>query len=224
MSLLKDKETGVRGCMFLQDTIYLQPFYQAKTFWCLKRITSKKFKMTEPNYADQAKVVLWMVFIFGFGVLLFACWRLLEEFQKQIEYARRLEDPVKHLAYNNEELEASSFTFAHYFQEPLRKTVTFADRLKRAHGSEFSEEARGTIGKIGLLSKELGQYLDRFYHKIEVQDDGMGFELEHKNQISDIFEQINPTKLSDGNGVGLTICRQIVWNHGWLIHVNSKLG
>jgi len=31
MSLLKDTETGVRGCMFLQDMIYLQPFYQAKT-------------------------------------------------------------------------------------------------------------------------------------------------------------------------------------------------
>ena len=180
--------------------------------------------MTEPNYADQAKVVLWMLFIFGFGVLLFACLRLLDEFQKRIEYARRSEDPVKRLAYNNEELEALSFTFAHYFQELLRKIVTFADWLKRTHGSEFSEEARGMIGKIGLLSKELGQYLDRFYHKIEVQDDGMGFGLEHKNQIFGIFEQINPTKLSDGNGIGLTICRQIVWNHGWLIHVNSKLG
>lgn len=403
MSLLKDTETGVRGFMFLQDSVYLQPFHQAKGAMgeyvaelsaLIPDTSSQRFRferlltlgerriryldtmlmlrpkvdlLNQPDiiriagqgkstmdmarnevetivafeneyaekiirdkgyYSEQAKIVQWMIFIFGFGILLFACWRLFEELQTRLEYAQRLEDSVKLLQYNNEELEALSFTFAHHFQEPLRKMTTFADRLTLIHGEELSEGAAHSIRKIESLSKEMRQlvesvqrvtairnraigesyevfslaeaveasrthlseelrvskarlelsaldifiqgdkrlitklflqmirnafqfaapgrdpiiqinaskvkaidlpdsnyhHLDRDYIKVEVQDNGLGFDMAYKEQIFNIFQKIDPAKQSDGNGIGLTMCRQIVRNHGGLLNVNSKLG
>jgi two-component system sensor kinase FixL len=49
-----------------------------------------------------------------------------------------------------------------------------------------------------------------------VQDNGQGFEQRDAEKIFDIFSRLEP-KVSDGSGVGLTICRKIVERHSGVI-------
>src|SRR5581483_8639824 len=62
---------------------------------------------------------------------------------------------------------------------------------------------------------------------ISVSDNGPGIRPEHKEVIFERFKQIQqqgPRTVSEGIGLGLSICREIVGLHGGKIWVESELG
>lgn len=62
---------------------------------------------------------------------------------KQLEeYRIELEQKVEELNQSNKELENFAFIASHDLQEPLRKTMTFADRLQKKYGNEMNEEVQ----------------------------------------------------------------------------------
>lgn len=56
-----------------------------------------------------------------------------------------------------------------------------------------------------------------FYHKIQVADNGLGFEPDNATKIFKLFHRLQPTSGQPGSGIGLAICKKIVQNHKGMI-------
>ena len=59
---------------------------------------------------------------------------------------------------------------------------------------------------------------------IEISDDGIGISSEHIDKIWTRFYQVDPSRNSNGAGLGLSMVKWIVEAHNGNISVNSEVG
>ncbi len=62
------------------------------------------------------------------------------------------------------------------------------------------------------------------FHKINVADNGIGFDEKHKEQIFQVFQKLHTSQQYQGTGVGLALCKKIMQNHNGYIEVASTPG
>jgi PAS domain S-box-containing protein len=62
------------------------------------------------------------------------------------------------------------------------------------------------------------------YVKIEVRDNGIGFNQIHAEQIFNIFQRLHGNDEFAGTGIGLAMCRRILQNHNGVITATSQEG
>jgi signal transduction histidine kinase len=60
--------------------------------------------------------------------------------------------------------------------------------------------------------------------RLRVQDRGVGFDMEHVDEIFEPFTRLVSRSEYEGSGMGLAIARTIADRHGWTIGVDSRLG
>lgn len=60
------------------------------------------------------------------------------------------------------------------------------------------------------------------YFKIELSDNGMGFNQQFKTSIFDLFKRLHSKTDFPGTGIGLAICKKIADNHKGFIIANGK--
>ena len=74
-------------------------------------------------------------------------------------------------------------------------------------------------GTVSVTLKETREYVS-----VEVRDTGIGMSEETKRHIFDKFYQGDTSRKSQGNGLGLAICMEIIKKCGGEITVDSILG
>jgi signal transduction histidine kinase len=63
---------------------------------------------------------------------------------------------------------------------------------------------------------------EKQYVEIIVKDNGIGFEQKYANQIFIMFQRLNDRSQFEGTGIGLSLCKKVIDNHGGLIFVTAK--
>ncbi|RYF62374.1 MAG: PAS domain-containing sensor histidine kinase, partial [Cytophagaceae bacterium] len=66
--------------------------------------------------------------------------------------------------------------------------------------------------------------LNLSYHEIRVVDNGIGFDEKYVDRIFQVFQRLHGKTNYPGSGVGLAICRKVVFNHRGGLTAHSKPG
>ncbi|MBD2703333.1 PAS domain-containing protein [Spirosoma sp. BT702] len=62
------------------------------------------------------------------------------------------------------------------------------------------------------------------YHRIDVVDNGVGFDEKYLDRIFQVFQRLYGKNEFAGTGIGLAICEKVVTNHGGAITASSQPG
>ena len=60
------------------------------------------------------------------------------------------------------------------------------------------------------------------YYEIIAKDNGIGFNMDHSEQIFGLFKRLNNKQFYSGSGIGLSMCRKVVENHGGEIYARGE--
>ena len=113
-------------------------------------------------------------------------------------------------------IEAVASEMAQLFSNILSNAIKF-------RRNEGTTEIEVRAGKLAKAERHLlGLSSDQNFYKIEVQDNGIGFEPEYSEKIFQIFQRLNGKSEYPGSGIGLSICKKIVEKHNGLIFARSQ--
>ena len=65
---------------------------------------------------------------------------------------------------------------------------------------------------------------DRDYHEVIIKDNGIGFDQKYADQIFTVFQRLHTSATYEGTGIGLSISKKVVANHGGEIFAISSAG
>ncbi len=123
------------------------------------------------------------------------------------------------------ELEAAGTGLAYYnYADP--KTVIIADpeQLMRVISNIVGNSIKYMDKKVGFINiriKDVGDFI-----QVELEDNGQGIDMKDLPHIFDRFYRSDASRNSStgGSGIGLSIVRKIIEDHGGKIWATSKLG
>lgn len=137
-----------------------------------------------------------------------------------------LEDFLGFVSYVEEDLKRQDFDFEvinNAKSNPvfMVDTDNFERVLKNIFSNSIKYKKPDVKGKITLIISEYSQYVI-----FEIKDNGMGVDKESLPKIFDTLYRADKarTNVSDGSGLGLSVCKQIIEKHGGLIWAQSELG
>jgi PAS domain S-box-containing protein len=109
----------------------------------------------------------------------------------------------------------------------LQMTQLFYNLI--SNSLKFVEEGRQPVIYITsriLSKKEVRQHsgLDpsETYYRIQLRDNGIGFDQQYAEEIFTIFQRLNNRQAYSGTGIGLALCKKIVMHHKGQITATSK--
>jgi PAS domain S-box-containing protein len=108
------------------------------------------------------------------------------------------------------------FQFKQLIDNLINNSIKYKSPHRKCVIKIFSEQVKGDT----IDAKEAEPTI--LYHKITVQDNGLGFEPEYSDKIFEIFQRLNNNSSYKGTGIGLAICKRIVQNHHGIIKAYGK--
>ncbi|KYP15235.1 MAG: hypothetical protein A1D16_15085 [Flavihumibacter sp. CACIAM 22H1] len=65
--------------------------------------------------------------------------------------------------------------------------------------------------------------LQKHYHAITIEDNGIGFENEYKGKVFQLFRRLHTQEQRSGKGIGLAICQRVMANHNGVIDAFAEV-
>jgi len=120
-------------------------------------------------------------------------------------------------AENLPAIEANSLQMNQLFYNLIHNALKFSDsKPNRQIQIKSKELSMKEIEKHGSLDKQTRHY------EITFEDNGIGFNQEFATQIFEIFKRLNEQHIYPGSGIGLALCRKIIFNHHGVIWAEGK--
>ncbi|MBX2907473.1 MAG: PAS domain S-box protein [Taibaiella sp.] len=115
-------------------------------------------------------------------------------------------------------IKAIPFQCKQLFDNLVENAIKYRDPTRPSHIRVTAEIVEG--GSLaGLVSRNNSRF-----HKISVEDNGLGFDQKYSEKIFEVFQRLSSTNKAQGSGIGLAICRKIVQHHGGFITASGKIG
>jgi signal transduction histidine kinase len=107
--------------------------------------------------------------------------------------------------------------FRQLFQNLISNSLKFARTDIPPH-VEISHEYLHAGDIVNENLQPAGRYL-----KLTFSDNGIGFDNRFLSKIFSIFQRLHPRQKYEGTGIGLSICKKIVENHGGIILASGEV-
>jgi signal transduction histidine kinase len=111
----------------------------------------------------------------------------------------------------------------------LPKLIAIPDQIEQLFTNLLHNSlsfSRQDIEPVISISAEKIKCIHRLHGtcwKISFQDNGIGFDPEHRENIFKVFKKAHQGPKFSGTGMGLAICKKIVENHKGVIMANSRI-
>jgi light-regulated signal transduction histidine kinase (bacteriophytochrome) len=106
------------------------------------------------------------------------------------------------------------------FQNLISNAIKFRGKEK----TSIIEISSSKIESNEVPYEEVTELIADKYWKINVKDNGIGFDQQYANKIFAVFQRLHGRSTYEGTGIGLSICKKICENHKGFIAVSSKEG
>ncbi|MFD2934070.1 sensor histidine kinase [Spirosoma flavum] len=120
-----------------------------------------------------------------------------------------------------------SIQLGQLFQNLLSNALKFSrqDRSKQAVPAvPLIQVSSQTLLARDLPSGVKPSFSAPTYYRIDVTDNGIGFDQKYANRIFEVFQRLHSKSEFAGTGIGLAICEKVVTNHGGAIMATSRPG
>lgn len=110
----------------------------------------------------STSTLAWLAIIslFSIALLCAAFYFVVREFIRRQKSEQQLERAVADLKRSNQDLAQFNYAASHHLQEPLRKLLTFNNRLAQKHSAELSEDARFLTDRMNNAAQRMRTLLD----------------------------------------------------------------
>lgn len=108
--------------------------------------------------------------------------------------------------------------------EDLPQVVVDAEKLEMVFGAIFDNAFKFRQKSQSLRIKVDYAALAANTHSVVIEDNSLGFEPRFQDAVFEPFRRLNPPGDYPGAGIGLTVARTCIDEHGGELRVNSTLG
>jgi len=108
------------------------------------------------------------------------------------------------------------------FKQLLFNLFTNAIKYSKKKENPTIKVSCKTVSGIDYPELELCENTQ--YSRIEVSDNGIGFDQKYESKVFEIFQRLHSDEEYQGTGIGLAIVKRIVTTHNGRIRVESSLG
>lgn len=109
-------------------------------------------------------------------------------------------------------------------EQLFQNLLSNALKFRRTDLAPFVQVSAQTIATNELPPSVKPTRITSNYHRIDVSDNGIGFDEKYVDRIFQVFQRLHNKSEFAGTGIGLAICEKVVANHGGAITAHSKLG
>ena len=111
-------------------------------------------------------------------------------------------------------IEASIKQMQFLLKELLLNAVRF-----RKPGNIVNIKVYSSTMQLNIFQQLPGRYKYVSFVKLQIEDDGLGIDEKYQEQTFELFRILHP---KGGLGMGLSLCKKIVENHGGSISLEGK--
>ena len=110
------------------------------------------------------------------------------------------------------------------FQNLLANALKFSQHTQTPQIQLSARIVDSSAVPLAMMAPLMAGELPARFHEINVRDNGIGFDEKYLDRIFQVFQRLHGKSQYPGSGVGLAICRKVVFNHHGALSARSQPG